>query len=192
MPKGYSVEDYIPISFLNDFIFCPRSIYFHQLYAKSEETLYQTTEQTEGKAAHATLDTKTYTTAKFVLQTIDVYSEKYGIGGKIDSFDQNKKLLTERKKKINTIYDGYVYQLYAQYHCLTEMGYRVEKIRLYSMDDNKCYPIALPKDDQERQKGFERLLESIREFKLEDIFEANTNKCKHCIYSNLCDVFQEC
>lgn len=111
------MEPYIPISFLNDFIFCPRSIYFHQLYGGSDESLYHSTDQSEGKEAHKTLDNKSYTTAKAVLQTLEVYSQKYGIGGKIDTYDQAKKLLVERKKKIKVIYDGYIYQLYAQYHC---------------------------------------------------------------------------
>lgn len=79
--KGWSndMEPYIPISFLNDFIFCPRSIYFHQLYGKSDESLYHSTDQSEGKAAHATVDAKTYTTAKKVLQTnvLDVFTVTY-------------------------------------------------------------------------------------------------------------------
>lgn len=41
------MEPYIPISFLNDFIFCPRSIYFHQLYGRSSESLYHSTDQSD-------------------------------------------------------------------------------------------------------------------------------------------------
>jgi CRISPR-associated exonuclease Cas4 len=182
------MEPYIPISFLNDFIFCPRSIYFHQLYGQSDESLYHSTDQRDGKAAHASLDTKTYTTAKKVLQTIEVYSETYGLGGKIDTYDSAKKLLAERKKKIKVIYDGYIYQLYAQYHCLTEMGYEVKSMKLYSLDDNKSYPIALPHDDPQRQLGFEQLIHELKSFDLSAPFVTNPNKCAHCIYSQLCDV----
>ncbi len=182
------MEPYIPISFLNDFIFCPRSIYFHQLYGKSDESLYHSTDQSEGKAAHASVDNKTYTTSKKVLQTLEIYSNRYGLGGKIDTYDQTTKMLTERKKKIKVIYDGYIYQLYAQYHCLVEMGYEVEAIKLYSMDDNKSYPIKLPHEDTNRQKGFEMLLHQIHTYNLNAPHEANPNKCKHCIYNPLCDV----
>lgn len=35
------MEDYIKITQLNDFIFCPVSIYFHNLYEDSEPMLYQ-------------------------------------------------------------------------------------------------------------------------------------------------------
>jgi len=182
------VEPYIPISFLNDFIFCPRSIYFHQLYGRSDESLYHSTDQSEGKAAHATVDAKTYTTAKKVLQTIEIYSQTYGLGGKIDTFDTATGVLTERKKKIKVIYDGYIYQLYAQYHCLVESGYEVHAMRLYSMDDNKVYPIALPSQDKAHQSAFESLLQQIRIFDMSAPFAVNPNKCFRCIYRYLCDV----
>ncbi len=181
------MEAYMPISYLNDFIFCPRSIYFHQLYGRMNQRVYQTTAQTRGKAAHKTVDKKTYSTSKKVLQGMEVYSEKYNLGGKIDTFDQDKHLLVERKKKIKTIYDGYYYQLYAQYHCLNEMGYKVKRLKFYSMDDNKSYPVKTPEDDPELQNGFEALLEQMRNFDLDAPFDANKNKCDHCIYNNLCD-----
>jgi CRISPR-associated protein Cas4 len=182
------MEPYIPISFLNDFIFCPRSIYFHQLYGRSDESLYHSTDQSEGKAAHATVDAKTYTTAKKVLQTIEIYSQTYGLGGKIDTFDTQTGILTERKKKVKVIYDGYIYQLYAQYHCLVESGYEVHAMRLYSMDDNKAYPIALPSQDKARQSAFESLLQQIRTFDMSAPFAVNPNKCFRCVYRYLCDV----
>lgn len=181
------MESYLPISFLNDFIFCPRSIYFHQLYGNFNQRLYQTSDQINGKTAHKSIDNKTYTTAKTVLQGLDVYSEKYRLAGKIDTYDQNKTLLVERKKKIKVIYDGFIYQLYAQYYCLTEMGYQVKKMKLYSMDDNKNYPIALPSEDDEKKNAFDRLIQQIQQFNLNTEFTANPKKCQRCIYSNLCD-----
>ena len=84
------MEAYLSISYLNDFVFCPRSIYFHQLYGKVEQRLYQTTDQTEGKAAHKAVDEKTYSTSRHILQGAEVYSDKYKIGGKIDTFDIKK------------------------------------------------------------------------------------------------------
>lgn len=178
----------MPISYLNDFIFCPRSIYFHQLYGRVEQRLYQNTDQRNGKAAHKTIDSKNYSSSKHILQSIEVYNEKYRVGGKIDVFDIKKKLLVERKKKIKTIYDGYVFQLYAQYHCLTEMGYEVKQLKLYSIDDNKNHQIKMPKEDVQMQQSFEKLIEQMRHFDMNQPFKANCNKCKHCIYNNLCDL----
>ncbi len=182
------METCLPISYLNDFVFCPRSIYFHQLYGRTEQRLYQTTAQTAGKAAHKTIDERRYTTAKNVLQGLDVYSEKYAIGGKIDVYDKSKALLTERKKKIKTIYDGYIYQLFAQYHCLTEMGYKVARLQLYSMADNRVYPVKTPLEDPEMQRQFEQLVAAIRQYDLQAPFEPDEKKCRQCIYCNLCDV----
>lgn len=181
------METYMPIAYLNDFIFCPRSIYFHQLYGRVSQRLYHTTDQIKGKAAHKTVDTQSYTTSKQVLQGMEVYSEKYKIGGKIDTYDQKKCLLVERKRKIKVIYDGYIYQIYAQYHCLKEMGYEVKNLKFYSMDDNKSYPVKKPEDDPEQQKAFEDIVEKMKNFDLDAPFTANENKCKHCIYNNLCD-----
>jgi len=181
------MEAYLPIAYLNDFIFCPRSIYFHQLYGRAEQRLYQNTDQTRGKAAHRTVDVRSYSTSKNVFQGMEVYSEKYRIGGKIDVYDRRKKLLVERKKKIKVIYDGYIYQIYAQYHCLSEMGYPVDSLKLHSMDDNRNYPVKKPEDDPERQQAFEQLLAEMREFDMNAPFLPNKKKCAHCIYHALCD-----
>ncbi|MBL6985172.1 MAG: type V CRISPR-associated protein Cas4 [Candidatus Thioglobus sp.] len=182
------MEAYIPISYLNDFIFCPRSIYFHQCFGRASKRLYHSTDQIDGLTAHKTIDSKTYSTSKDILQGLDVFSEKYSIGGKIDIYDSIKHLLIERKKKIKVIYDGYIFQIYAQYFCLTEMGYKVEKLRLYSLDDNKSYPINLPVNDAIFFRKFETLIKTMESFSLEDSFEPNINKCTHCIYNTICDV----
>lgn len=182
------MESYLMISFLNDFIFCPRSIYFHQLYGRMSTKVYHSSVQTKGLNAHKSIDTQRYSTAKKVLQGIEVYSDKYRLCGKIDLYDQEKKQLVERKKKIKVIYDGFVYQAYAQYFCLIEMGYQVDSIKLYSMDDNKSYPIPLPQDDIDRLQGFEQLIKEINQYQLTQHIDVNANKCTHCIYNNLCDI----
>lgn len=181
------MEPYMPISFLNDFIFCPRSIYFHQLYGRIEQHVYHTTDQSRGKAAHKTIDNRKYSTSKEILQGLEVYSSRYNIGGKIDSYDRVKRELVERKKKIKVIYDGYIYQLYAQYFCLIDMGYEVKQLKLYSMDDNKSYPVTIPDENPMKLKAFESLIQQMQNFDLDAPFTANENKCKHCIYNNLCD-----
>ena len=75
-----------------------------------------------------------------------------------------RKTFNGKKKKIINVYDGYIFQLYAQYFCLLEMGYEVYKIKLYSYDDNKSYKIALPSENYEMLNKFERTLEAINTF----------------------------
>lgn len=181
------METYIPISFLNDFVFCPRSIYSHQLYGNRGPLTYQKKAQIQGKQAHKSIDAKKYSTRKTVLQGIPVYSERFKLHGRIDIFDEEAGLLTERKKHIKVLYDGYTFQLYAQYHCLVEMGYKVKKLRLYSMDTNKSYPVLLPQDNRPMQEAFEKLIEEINHYDLNMPFQANPRKCSQCIYANLCD-----
>ena len=80
------MEDLIIISNLNDFIFCPASIYFHKLYGSQDNLLYQSSAQLNGTKAHETIDEKIYSTRKSAMMSLDVYSEKYGLCGKIVGF----------------------------------------------------------------------------------------------------------
>lgn len=185
-----AMEENIIISNINDFLFCPRSIYFHNLYSGYDEHTYHGFSQVQGMISHKSIDEKKYTTRKSVLQGMDVYSEELGVVGKIDLFDQNNGILTERKHKIKNTYEGYLLQIYAQYFCLKEMGFSVKKIRLYSISDNKIHNVSIPSPDQK-----ERLLEvlsQMRKFRLDDdSFYQNINKCMKCIYRQLCDYYDE-
>ena len=149
--------------------------------------MYQSKAQLDGTKAHEKIDNGTYSTRKNILMAIDVYSEKYGVIGKIDMYDENKKLLVERKKHVNRIYDGYVFQLYAQYFAMLEMGYTISSLEIRSLDDNKKYKIALPNQDDAMFKKFENLISEMRTFDLENYNQDNIEKCKHCIYEDACD-----
>lgn len=85
------MESYIPIAYLNDIIFCPRSIYFHQLYRGRSDMVYKQKPQLKGTAALDTIDKKRYQTRARVLQALDVYSDRFGLCGKIDVFDTKKQ-----------------------------------------------------------------------------------------------------
>ena len=103
-------------------------------------------------------------------------------------FDTNTGVLTERKRKINKIYDGYVFQVYAQYFGLSEVGFEVKKIKIHDLTANKNYAIPLPADDNAMLAKFEGTVHGLNSFDLTDQgFEPNQEKCKQCIYSGLCD-----
>ena len=179
------MEPYIQISKINDFIFCPKSIYFHGLYENFSEKTYHQSPQIKGKIKHESVDYQKYSTEKKYLQGLEIYSEKYNLAGKIDMYDKDANALTERKNKIKTIYDGYKSQLYAQYFCMEEMGYKVEKLFFYSMSDNKKYKVVLP--GKEEQLRFENVLKKMREFNMfNNDFSADPAKCANCIYRELC------
>ncbi len=179
------MEELIPISTLNDFIFCPYSIYLHNVYMDTDEGIYHATPQTVGKEAHGTIDKKVASTKKKDLMSLPVYSESLGIMGKIDIYKGDKKLLIERKYQLKQIYQGQIYQLWAQYFCMIEMGYEVEQIAFYELSTNKMIPIQNP-GDRERSE-FEYFLRRYKEYNPLDEITVNPNKCIHCIYCNLCD-----
>ena len=180
-------EDLILITQLNDFMFCPISIYFHNLYLDRENLTYQKTDQTKGIAAHKAIDEKTYSTKRDVISGMDVYSAEYGLIGKIDILDIKRKLLVERKKKVNAIYDGFIFQLYGQYYSLKEMGYEVNELRIHSIDDNKNYHIDLPEQSPEMVASFQNLIIKMRNLDIDSFKQNNEEKCRHCIYESACD-----
>lgn len=179
------MENPLNITAINDFIFCPVSIYFHNLYGDMEKTLYQSTYQINGTKAHESVDQKKYS-GPASLQGLSVYCEKYNLIGKIDLYEIKSCKLIERKKKINIIYDGYVFQLYAQYFAMTEMGYKVDSLVLRSIDDNKNYYIKKPEYDINMFLKFEETINAINEFNVEDFVQTNGEKCKKCIYAPYC------
>ena len=181
------MDDAILITELNDFIFCPVSIYFHNLYGSMERVLYQCSDQLNGTAAHEAVDTGRYSDKQDIMMGTDVYCEKYRLIGKIDIFDKNKGVLRERKKKISTVYPGYIFQVYAQYFALKEMGYDVKRIELYSIDTNKTFLIPLPTEDLKMLSDFEKTIAAMRNFDMETFTQDNVEKCRHCIYEPSCD-----
>ena len=135
------MDTLIPISYLNDFIFCPYSIYLHNIYMDTEEEIYHATPQTKGKLSHTTIDEKKASNKKDELQSLPVISLKLGIMGKIDVYRTEEKLLIERKYNLKNIYRGQLYQLWAQYFCMKEMGYEVEKLSFYERGLNRLEEI---------------------------------------------------
>lgn len=181
------MELYLKITYLNDFVFCPLSIYYHQLYGDLAERFYYDDAQFDGKKAHDAIDKNRYSTKKSVIQGADVYSEEFNLCGKIDIFDTESGILTERKKHIDRIFDGYVFQLYAQYFCLKEMGFAVKRIRFYSADDNKIYPQKIPEENPQMMEKFRRTNDEMHDFKVESFVPESAEKCRNCIYNDFCD-----
>ena len=91
------MTDYIPLSVLNDFVFCPYSIYLHQVYMEADEDVYKAAPQTRGTVAHEPVDRKTSSTRRGELLSLPVYSDTLGIAGKIDVYKTEGCRLIERK-----------------------------------------------------------------------------------------------
>ena len=95
----------IIITNLNDYEFCPVSIYFHNAMGNLDRIMSQSKCQIDGTHSHKSLDERTYSTRSEILQSMDIYCDRYGLIGKIDYFDSKNGVLTERKKKIKRVFD---------------------------------------------------------------------------------------
>lgn len=164
-------------------MYCPASLYLHTMFEGFSEKTFHDTPQVVGKLKHTAIDEKTYSSAKRYLVGIDVYSTNYNIAGKVDIYDLKTKTLIERKAKIQKVYDGYRYQLYAQYFCLQDMGYEVSSMVIRSLDDNKTYTIPIPK--KKEQKEFGVVLKQMRSFDPRSLYAHSCPKCEQSIYGTL-------
>lgn len=180
------MEDYINISTLNDFVFCPYSIYLQGVYMDTDEWQYKATPQAHGKIVHENIDKKTSSNRADVIISLPVYSEEYGLMGKIDLYKRNERRLIERKYQLKQIFQGQIYQLWAQMLCMREMGYAVESLAFYETSRNKMIPVDMPTDND--LDNFKSFINRFRSFNPSTTpFTINHNKCMHCVYCNLCD-----
>lgn len=170
---------------LNDFIFCPYSIYLHNVYMDKDEGMYHATPQTRGKIAHETIDNKTASRKSDDIISLPIYSDKYALMGKIDIYRQKEELLIERKYQLKKIFRGQLYQLWAQYYCMREMGYTINQLAFYEISTNRMIPVAIPGDMEKTE--FENFLNTVNGYDPSIPINVNINKCKHCIYCSLCD-----
>lgn len=189
------MESYIKLTNLNDFIYCPKSIFYHTLYESYNSNLFHKKAQIEWKIIHETIDNKKYSSRKNILQGLEVYNDFYKIAGKIDIFNIKTWELIERKTQIfkdengkEKIYKWQKYQIWWQMFCLEEMWYEIKTLWIYSVKDNKKYRIFKP--SKKEIIWFENVLEKYKNFNLlQKYWKQNIKKCKECIYNELCDYY---
>lgn len=179
------MNDLITISTLNDFIFCPYSIYLHNVYMDADEDIYHAKPQTRGRNSHEKVDAKKTSTKNDIIESLPVLCYELGVYGKIDVYNQKNKSLIERKYALKNIYRGQYYQLWAQYYCMTEMGYEVESIAFYEISTHKTINVSLPGAQEKAE--LTRFINDYRDYNPKASISINPNKCTHCIYCNLCD-----
>jgi len=150
-----------------------------------DEDLVHATPQTQGKATHAAIDNKTYSSRKDEITGLSVFCDELGVIGKIDLYKRKEKLLIERKYQLKQIYQGQIYQLWAQYFCMIEMGYEIEKLAFYAISTNQTFPVEIPNNEQKNE--LKNFILDFKKFDPSKDLQVNKNKCTHCIYCNLCD-----
>jgi CRISPR-associated protein Cas4 len=68
---------------------------------------------------------------------------------------------------------------------MTEMGYEVEKLAFYAISTNKTFSVEIPNETDKAELN--RFIDKFKQFDPESPVSINENKCRHCIYCNLCD-----
>ncbi len=177
-------EDYITFTQINDFLYSPASLYMHGSFADKASGSFKAKAQIAGTLEHEAIEEGRYSSHKDILQAKTIYSEKYKILGKIDIFNTKTGELIERKNRVSAIYRGLVYQVWAQYFALREMGYDVKKLYIYSKQDNKKYEIKKP--TQKDEEEFADLLRKMRTMNPMELLQHSADaNAKQSIYGEL-------
>lgn len=176
------MENYLTITTLNDFIFCPYSIYLHQIYDANKEETYHSIDQSKGKRLHDFIDNNIEVKS---WKNAFVYSEKWKIYGKIDDYNPKTKELIEYKSTVAIVFQGYYYQIWAQYLCLQEMEIEVEKLAFFDFKTQNKIELPLPTAQQITQ--LQNHIKKVQRFDFHTEIQINSNKCMRCIYNNLCE-----
>lgn len=176
------MDKFLPISVLNDFIFCPYSIYLRQVYSINHEEVYHAKYQSRGKRLHGFIDNDQDENG---WKNAFVFSLLLGIYGKIDSYNQQDRELIEYKSRTAIIFRGYYYQIWAQYLCLIEMGLVVDKLAIYDLSTQQKQYIPIPSNAQVAE--LKQHIQTVRYFDFTTQIPTTPNKCSKCIYHNLCE-----
>lgn len=176
---------YIPISTLNDFVFCPYSIYLHGIYSQVDDSLYHAAPQVRGSISHKATDGKTSSTRKDDILALPVVSDELCLTGKIDLFRKSEGHLIERKYQLKNIYRGQLYQIWGQYFCLKEMGYDVKQLSFYEISTKRFLPVSIPGEEEFYE--LKTVTEKYIQYKPDSKIDTDNNKCTHCIYNPMCD-----
>ena len=78
-----------------------------------------------------------------------ICSDELGIMGVIDIYKGEQRLLIERKNNLKQIFKGQIYQLWAQYFCMVEMGFTMDdSVVIFDVADNALtkYGCAIHRD----------------------------------------------
>lgn len=184
--------DYIPLRYLNEYVYCPRLGYLELVYSEFEDNIFTV----DGAIKHRAVEKekgKNGNSETVHMTSVLLSSEDLGLIGKIDllEIDEGNYFPVEYKRgkipnKEQKIYDPEKIQLCAQGLLLRDNGYPCSKGYLYFADSHRR--IEVPFDGELIQ----RTRSLIREFrKIISCDEpppplVNSRKCIGCSLNKIC------
>ncbi|MEM0253996.1 MAG: CRISPR-associated protein Cas4 [Candidatus Bathyarchaeia archaeon] len=186
----------IPATWIKQYYFCPRIIYYLGVLGYSERL---TESMIEGKEYHLSEEQRAKRRksvagekrepAKRVWSKLSLASEKLGLYGVVDEIyeTENGLIIVENKfmKAPKKPYPGHIYQT-AAYAMLAEekLGKIVRKIVIKYLRSDKVFEIPLTEDMKKHVQWAISRIKSIIE--REKLPRGNDKKCKNCGFIRIC------
>ncbi|MEM1996938.1 MAG: CRISPR-associated protein Cas4 [Candidatus Bathyarchaeia archaeon] len=186
----------IPATWIRQYYFCPRIIYFLGVLGYSERL---TESMVEGKESHSFEERKAKRRrsvagerrepAKAVWSKLSVVSEKIGLYGVIDEvYDvegglvivENKFMKAPRKPYLGHVYQSVAYAMLAE----EKIGKMARKIIIKYLRDNKTFEIPLTEDLKRHVLWAISRIKSIIEG--EKLPRGNPRRCGNCGFTKVC------
>ncbi|CDF59225.1 CRISPR-associated protein Cas1 [Thermobrachium celere DSM 8682] len=176
------MENYIPISSINTFVYCKRRFYLEYFLGFRTDNFYTL----EGKEKHS--DLEHWTDGGKYYKNIYVYSENLGVEGIIDIvlIKDGKITIIEEKRGRRAEWENDKFQVLAQAIAFEETyNKKVDEISIYYEFSNRRRYIEKTEDEIKKLKEIIENMKSIITSGLVPKFEY-TNRCEGCSEKEVC------
>jgi len=174
-----SVEEFVNVSEINQYLYCPRRLYYIKFY----NTIGENYEIRDGILKHEKSSTRGGWIKSMFLKSVSL-----GIKGKIDVIeDEDFPIPIERKRaKSGKYYKNDEYQLVS--YCLLledELNEKIPYGYIYLFSSDERHKIKMTKD---KRKKVEKIIQEIKNLSVEKppAYASNLNKCKKCSTRKFC------
>lgn len=167
----------VGVNEINQFIYCPRRLYYIKFYDTIESNYYLV----DGSLKHARASRRGGWVLEFYLR-----SEKLGLHGKIDVLEDGDVMTPVERKRGKSYYLNDEVQLAAYCMLLEEfIGEAINVGYIYLYGSKSRHPIHITPWHREQVLT---ITEAIRKMGLDSIpdFASNPNKCKKCSVVQYC------
>lgn len=186
----------IPATWIKQYYFCPRIIYFLGVLGCSERLTESMIEGVEFHSSEGEKAKRRRSVAggrreqvKYVWRRLSVASERLGLYGVVDEVyeTENGLVVVESKlmKAPRKPYPGHIYQAVAYAMMVEEkIGRMVRKIIVKYLRDDKTFEIPLTEDLKKHVLWTIRRIKSI--IQKEKLPKGNHRKCRNCGFTKIC------
>ncbi|MBW3083111.1 CRISPR-associated endonuclease Cas1 [Bifidobacterium phasiani] len=181
-------DDFIPISLVANYIFCPRRAWLESVGERVESS-----QMAQGFYDHRNVDKASPSVVDAdSFRAIEVRHRQWGVCGRLDAVQMTKDGLIIREykatpvKRSMTVTESMRVQLALQSACLEDMGYRVTSTEIFFTTHHRRITVDLKPEDYQKA---EQAVKSVRQLVNSDTAPEpleDDSRCLRCSHVGIC------